>query len=356
MRSLRCSVVLAALLLLPRGSVHAQADPKELARNDGIVVDNDFETGRTFNGYTAYVHPRLEADVATWKKGMKVLDAGAGRAGFFRDLLARTPGTPRMRSVPQLIAVAVKLPDGTRELPKGITYLEGKLGEKGLVLERSIGLGTVDRLVDVWGPSHYAPLDAILFSYGHLLAKGGKAFLHFEWRVRLQDAEGKPLSMLDYLGSVEGLRVVAHDEYLPMWSESHHLRVEIERTDTPLRVPALRMVSMRADTPPFITYTPEAGAVVDLLPEKGVDAPEVGATQESDAKQASVTRGVIGRVLAAIGLGGLLIEDDVHGAHDVPGAHAPARSDGLIERLEGHRSILADRVRGALAVDAEEKR
>ncbi len=268
------SPALHALLLVLVSTSLARAqpdglDPSEIARVRRAVASNSFNTARGVADYVAFFKGTLAADMKTWRAGMRVLDGGAGQARFLGEALAASPSRFDAIAVgvtrPAVVWDNVRGAAVTVPVPEGVTYVEGLIGDAAsdFELEKRIGLGTIDRIVDVYGASAYAPaLDKVLEGYGRLLKPGGKLYLHFDTGVtRLQDASGKPLSIASYARRIGGFEVT--DSLLQgdtKFMDGSHLVLVLERTSAPLSVPALRLTTFTAWTPPHRAYATDLPA------------------------------------------------------------------------------------------------
>jgi hypothetical protein len=271
------TLLLLTLCSSPARSQEAATDHEtELARNRSKVIGNGFQIDRGYHDYTVDL-PGLAEDIATWTHDMKIVDAGAGEAGFFGSLLSmdswrdwylgywgRKAASPL--SMPRMVAVGVTRPE-SKSLDQNLarhgdrlSYVEGELGTPTLETEQKIGLGTVDRVICVFGATSYAPhFDAIIASYARLLKTGGtmRFFLKPSRNV-FQDVQGRSISIVDYLSNIRGLKVLDFrqvdgddDAYL------------VERTAEALDVTPLELVRFRTShiKPPVAKEYREARAI-----------------------------------------------------------------------------------------------
>src|SRR5581483_9584167 len=175
------------------------------------------------------------------------------------------------------------------ETHEGVTYVEGKLGDAAsdFALEKGIGFGTIDRIVEVYGASHYGALDKVLESYGRLLKPGGKMFLHMDPKTELHDKDGRPLSVASYLRRIGGLRLASaalREDTREL--DRAQLQVVLERTSAPLSVPSLVLKSWEPGAPPrrvYATDLPPRAAPEEILPGvieriRKMDASAIGRT------------------------------------------------------------------------------
>lgn len=268
------ALLVASLLLSSAPYARAQEaglDPGELGKNEKIVAANTFNTYRGVGDYTKFFAGTLVSDMATWREGMRILDGGAGHANFLRDVVAGA------ESKPEAIAVGAARPveklgsDAKAPVPDGVTYIEGLLGDAAsdFALEKRIGLGTIDRIVEVYGASHYSPaLDRVLESYGRLLKPGGKLYLHMDPYTELRDRNGEPLSAASYLRRIRGVKVVHSSLVFDSSAiDRPQLSVVLERTSAPLAVPALELLSLTAGGPPRRVFGSDLPALA--APEDG---------------------------------------------------------------------------------------
>jgi hypothetical protein len=211
-------------------------------------------------GYKDILGTAFAADVPTWTKGMRILDGGAGEARLFRDILEGNLGEDvAPQSVPEFVAVGVSRPDdeglqtARTKFGDHFRYPEGRLGEPDLALERTLGLGSFDRIIDAYGASHYAPFDRIVESYGRLLKAGGKLFLHVDdesTKFVRKNENGKEdaVSAETYLQSLGGFKVVSSSK------TAGGVAFELERTADTLVVPTLGETVTRSGSPPGRVY------------------------------------------------------------------------------------------------------
>ncbi len=274
----RLAPLALALVLLAQAPSRAQDPDAEMAKNRDRIAANRFNVDRGYHDYGLHL-PGLTDDIATWTKDMKILDAGAGTAGFFGSLLTvdewrewyegywgrKAPGPV---SMPQLVAVGVKRPEsGTLDAhlaANRFRYIEGALATPEMTVEKEIGLGTVDRILCVFGATSYVEhLDALLASYGKLLKTGGTMRFYLkDSRNTFEDIHGRPISFVDYLSHIPGLEVL---EATPMNGGDRAYLVR--RTAGRLDVTPLELVRFQSpNTPPPIRAYREAREIAKPAP------------------------------------------------------------------------------------------
>jgi hypothetical protein len=260
----------------------------EALANAYMVERNAFNVQRGLKGYTELLGMRFANDVKTWNKDMRILDGGAGKANFFREILeGKLAADDAPRSVPDLVAVSASRPgdedlqDARKKFRDRFLYPEGKLGEPGHAFEKSLGLGTFDRIVESFGASHYAPIDQVIESYGLLLKEGGKLFFHVGNRTTFYDEEGKVMSARTYLSSIEGFKLVGY-------RIGSQIAVELVRTGDPLVVPWLGETIKSSDAPPKRVYVVGGQTTTTALPE-----PETFPTYQIDTVDKTKIAGLV---------------------------------------------------------------
>jgi SAM-dependent methyltransferase len=265
--------VAIAIACAPLGPSWAQPSSREfadpVAEVNGFIRDNNFQAGRGIDDYkqrlrigvtwpastTTAGHAFLR-DVDGWTRDMRILDAGAGKGVFLRAVRDRIRA--QGRAAPQLVGVAAAPAEGGEPgLRDGVRHHIGWLGTDGET-ERELGLGTFDRIVDVYGAAHYTPaFDKMVASYLGLLKPGGRAYIHLEMKARysrmqlgpsapwraitnVEGPAGEPAEdIVTWLEAGSGYRVELHgwrESYAPNW-ESTFATLVLEKTGKSVKVP-----------------------------------------------------------------------------------------------------------------------
>jgi SAM-dependent methyltransferase len=226
---------------------------EELAHRTDLVHGRERSMTIDRKSYRSANGAALERDMATWTKDMKILDAGAGEARFFRALRdERSPG-----ELPHLVAVAGERPASVTDADlEHIAYYEGLLGAPEGKLEARLGHGSFDRIIDTYGASHYADqFDQVIESYGKLLKPGGRAFLHIvDGMLRIEDEPGVRVEVEAWLARVKGFKVVSIEP-----NEERGFALVLERTRGKVAAPKIALYDLFHHGAPVRFYRPAAG-------------------------------------------------------------------------------------------------
>lgn len=276
-------LLLTALLLVP---VRAEARflqfcgelLQEVGRQFYDPLHFGYRTNRGMFAYRYFFGRRFFTILRGLPEGAHWIDVGAGdgnatrkyqESRFWRWWL---PG-PRAR----VTAVGIEGPRSLwarrflrRADPARYRYLMGEPVERRNLEE----LGIADFLTDLYGALSYAPdIVAVLQRYWEITRPGSEVLTLFEvlmkkrhghgeavfWEttadpnVRIENAQGERVSILEFLQRVRGFEVVEQEESEDLFG-SRVLRVRLRRTDEAFWAPTLRVLRVTPGIPPLREY------------------------------------------------------------------------------------------------------